>query len=71
MIIEAQLNHHRRGHWSLQWQDPQRNVWRVEHFRNEKDARDYARFTEGIYQWKITKRLHAGRYAQIGYWHGG
>jgi len=70
MNIHGFLYHHRRGHWTLQWQDPQRNVWRVEHFRNEKDARDYARFTEGIYQWKISKRLNTGHYAQIGYWHG-
>jgi len=69
MTIEAQLHHHRRGHWSLQWQCPDRNVWRVEHFRNEKEARDYARFLSFSHEWKITKR-NSGRYAQIGYWHG-
>jgi len=67
MIVEANLNHHRRGHWSLQWQDPQRNMWRVEHFNSEKEARDFARFYP--YDWNITKRK-TGSYSQIGYWHG-
>jgi len=69
MVIDAHLKHHTRGHWTLQWQCPDRNVWRVEHFRNEKEARDYTRFT-GWHEWKITKQLRAGRYSQVGYWHG-
>lgn len=70
MLVEAKLNHHRRGHWSLQWQCPDRNVWRVEHFRTEKEARDFMRFRTGVHEYKIVKNNHAGRYAQIGYWHG-
>ena len=68
MAIEAQLHHHRRGHWSLQWQCPERNVWRVEHFYSEKEARLYTQYLSG-HEWKITKRK-SGRYAQIGYFHG-
>jgi hypothetical protein len=67
MVVDAYLNHHRRGHWSLQWQDPQRNMWRVEHFKSEKEARDFARFYP--YDWNITKR-RTGHYSQIGYTHG-
>ena len=69
MVIDAQLKHHTRGHWTLQWQCPDRNVWRVEHFRNEKDARGYTQFISR-HEWKITKQLRAGSYSQIGYWHG-
>jgi len=68
MNIHGFLYHHRRGHWTLQWQDPQRNVWRVEHFSTEKQARLYTKY-DNFYQWKISKR-NSGRYAQIGYWHG-
>ena len=69
MVINAQLKHHARGHWTLQWQCPDRNVWRVEHFRNEKDARGYTQFISR-HEWKITKQLRAGRYSQVGYWYG-
>ena len=69
MVIDAHLKHHTRGHWTLQWQCPDRNVWRVEHFNSEKLARDYTSFISR-HEWKITKQLRAGRYSQIGYWHG-
>jgi hypothetical protein len=69
MVIEAQLRNHRRGHWTLQWQDPQRNVWRVEHFSTEKQARLYTKY-DNFYQWKIKKIGYTGHYAQLGYWHG-
>ena len=68
--IDAQLKNHARGHWSLQWLCPDRNVWRVEHFTNEKDARSYTKF-RSRHEWNITKQLRAGRYSQVGYWHGG
>ena len=69
MTIDAQLKHHARGHWSLQWLCPDTNRWRVEHFGSEKDARSYIQF-RSRHQWNITKQSNAGRYVQIGYWHG-
>lgn len=69
LTIDAQLKHHARGHWSLQWLCPDTNRWRVEHFGSEKDARSYIQF-RSRHQWNITKQSNAGRYVQIGYWHG-
>lgn len=70
MVIEAQLRNHRRGHWTLQWQCPERNVWRVEHFNSEKMARDYVRLLSWTHEYKVKKIPCNTRYAQIGYWYG-